>query len=327
MTSYLIKRTLIMLFTIAVVSIASFATIQLPPGDYATKLYSQIAGSGANVSPDLEERIREQYGLNQPMHVQYFKWIRNLFRGEFGYSYTYKQDAAALIGDRLPLSFIISFSTILFIWFVAIPVGIYSAVKKYSAGDYSVSFLSFLGMSIPDFLLALIFMFVSYRFFGQSVAGLFSEQYIDAPWSFAKFIDLLNHIWVPILIGGVAGVAALIRTMRANLLDELNKPYVETARAKGLSEAGLLWKYPVRHALNPFISTIGWTLPLVISGEVLVSKVLNLPTTGPVLFNALQSQDLYLAAGFILVLSVLTVVGTFISDILLAWLDPRIRLE
>ena len=327
MTSYLIKRTLIMLFTIAVVSIASFATIQLPPGDYATKLYSQIAGSGANVSPDLEERIREQYGLNQPVHVQYFKWIRNLFQGQFGYSYTYKQDASALIRDRLPLSFVISFSTILFIWLVAIPVGIFSAVKKYSAGDYSVSFLSFLGMSIPDFLLALIFMFVSYRFFGQSVAGLFSEQYVNAPWSFAKVLDFLGHLWVPILIGGVAGVAALIRTMRANLLDELNKPYVETARAKGISEGRLLWKYPVRHALNPFVSTIGWTLPLIISGEVLISKVLNLPTTGPVLFNALQSQDLYLAAGFILVLSVLTVIGTFISDLLLAWLDPRIRLE
>jgi peptide/nickel transport system permease protein len=327
MTSYLIKRTLIMLFTIAVVSIASFATIQLPPGDYATKLYSQIAGSGANVDPDLEERIRKQYGLDQPMHVQYFKWIRNLFQGQFGYSYTYKQDAGALIRDRLPLSFIISFSTILFIWVVAIPIGIYSAVKRYSAGDYSVSFLSFLGMSIPDFLLALIFMFVSYRFFGQSVAGLFSEQYVSAPWSFAKFTDFLKHLWVPILIGGVAGIAALIRTMRANLLDELNKPYVETARAKGVSEATLLWKYPVRHALNPFVSTIGWTLPLIISGEVLISKVLNLPTTGPVLFNALQSQDLYLAAGFILVLSVLTVIGTFISDLLLAWLDPRIRLE
>jgi peptide/nickel transport system permease protein len=327
MTSYLIKRTLIMLFTIVVVSLASFATIQLPPGDYATKLYSQIAGSGANVSPDLEERIRAQYGLDQPMYVQYFKWVRNLFQGQFGYSYTYRQDASALIGDRLPLSFVISFSTILFIWLVAIPVGIYSAVKKYSAGDYSVSFLSFLGMSIPDFLLALIFMFVSYRFFGQSVAGLFSEQYVNAPWSFAKFIDFLKHLWVPVLIGGVAGVAALIRTMRANLLDELNKPYVETARAKGMSEGSLLWKYPVRHALNPFISTIGWTLPLIISGEVLISKVLNLPTTGPVLFNALQSQDLYLAAGFILVLSVLTVIGTFISDLLLAWLDPRIRLE
>ncbi len=327
MASYLIKRTLIMLFTIVVVSIASFATIQLPPGDYASKLYSQIAGSGAKVSPDLEERIREQYGLNQPIYVQYFKWIRNLFKGQFGYSYTYKQDASALIGDRLPLSFVISFSTILFIWLVAIPVGIYSAVKKYSAGDYSVSFLSFLGMSIPDFLLALIFMFVSYRYFGQSVAGLFSEQYVNAPWSFAKLIDFLQHLWVPILIGGVAGVAALIRTMRANLLDELNKPYVETARAKGLSEARLLWKYPVRHALNPFVSTIGWTLPLIISGEVLISKVLNLPTTGPVLFNALQAQDLYLAAGFILVLSVLTVIGTFISDLLLAWLDPRIRLE
>jgi peptide/nickel transport system permease protein len=327
MTSYLIKRTLIMLFTIAVVSMVSFATIQLPPGDYATKLYSQIAGTGANVSPDLEERIREQYGLNQPMHVQYFKWLRNLVRGQFGYSYTYKQDASALISDRLPLSFVISFSTIFFIWLVAIPVGIYSAVRKYSAGDYSVSFLSFLGMSVPDFLLALIFMFVSYRFFGQSVAGLFSPQYIDARWSFAKIIDFLQHLWVPILIGGVGGVAALIRTMRANLLDELNKPYVETARAKGLSETRLLWKYPVRHALNPFISTIGWTLPLVISGEVLISKVLNLPTTGPVLFNALQAQDLYLAAGFILVLSVLTVIGTFISDLLLGWLDPRIRLE
>jgi peptide/nickel transport system permease protein len=221
----------------------------------------------------------------------------------------------------------ISLGSVLFIWVVALPVGIYSAVNKYTLGDHIATFFGFIGLAIPNFLLALLLLYLSYKYGGQALLGLFSQEYANAPWSVDKFIDLLKHLWIPIAILGTAGTAGLIRTMRANLLDELNKPYVDTARAKGVSEGRLLWKYPVRHALNPFISTIGWVLPGLVAGEVIVSIVLNLPTSGPVLFNALLNQDMYVAAGFILVLSVLTVIGTFISDLALAWLDPRIRLE
>jgi peptide/nickel transport system permease protein len=231
-----------------------------------------------------------------------------------------------MIIERLPMSFALSFSSMIFVWVVALPIGIYSAVRKYSLGDYVFSFIGFIGLAVPNFLLALICLFVSYKFFGQAMIGLFSEKFSDAPWSGAKVLDLLKHIWVPMIIVGVGGTAGMIRTMRANLLDELNKPYVDTARAKGLAEARLLWKYPVRHALNPFISTIGWALPGLVSGEAIVSMVLNLPTAGPLILSSLLSQDMYVASGFILLLSALTVIGTFISDIALALLDPRIRL-
>lgn len=328
MTTYLIRRFLIMLFTIFVVSILSFAVIQLPPGDYVTAMVNQMIGSGADIPPNLEARLRETYGLDQPMYVQYGKWVRNIVtKGQFGYSYTFQRDAFVLIRDRFPLTFIISFTTIIFVWLVALPIGIYSAVKKYSAGDYAVSFVGFLGLATPDFLLALIFLYLSYEYGGQALIGLFSTAYADAPWSWGKVWDLLQHMWIPVVIIGTSGTAGLIRTMRANLLDELNKPYVETARAKGLPEWRLIWKYPVREALNPFVSTLGWALPALISGEILVSIVLNLPTSGPILLGALEAQDLYLASGFILILSVLTVIGTFLSDLALAWLDPRIRLE
>ena len=328
MTSYLIKRFIIMLFTIFVVSILSFAIIQLPPGDYVTTMVDQMIGSGAKIPPGMEARIREVYGLDQPLYVQYGKWVRNIVtNGQFGYSYTFQRDAFELIRDRFPLSFIISFSTIIFVWLVALPIGIYSAVKKYSAGDYAVSFIGFLGLATPDFLLALIFLYLSYKVGGQALIGLFSPEYLNAPWSWGRVADLLRHMWIPVVIIGTSGTAGLIRTMRANLLDELNKPYVETARAKGLSEWRLIWKYPVREALNPFVSTLGWALPALISGEILVAIVLNLPTSGPILLGALEAQDLYLASGFILLLSVLTVIGTFLSDLALAWLDPRIRLE
>jgi peptide/nickel transport system permease protein len=210
---------------------------------------------------------------------------------------------------------------------IALPIGIYSAVNQYSIGDYFFTFLGFIGLAVPSFLLALIFLFVSQRYFGQAMIGLFSPEFADAPWSWAKLFDMFKHLWIPVILIGMGGTAGLIRTMRANLLDELNKPYVETARSKGLTETKLLIKYPLRHALNPFICTIGWTLPSLIAGEVIVAIVLNLPTSGPVLYRALQQQDMYVAAGFILLLSVLTVIGTFISDVLLAMLDPRIRLQ
>jgi len=329
MWQFVARRLTYMALTVWVISLISFMVIQLPPGDYVTSLVSQMLGAGAReIPPEFEQQMREQYGLNQPVYVQYFKWLGNIiFKGNFGYSFVYQRDARELILERLPMTFAISFFSVVFIWVVALPIGVFSAVRKYSVADYFFTFLGFIGLAVPNFLLALILMFLSYRYFGQALIGLFSAEYADAPWSLGKVLDMLNHMWIPVIIIGTAGTAGLIRTMRANLLDELNKPYVDTARAKGLSEWRLLWKYPVRHALNPFVSTIGWVLPGLIAGEVIVSIVLNLPTSGPIILNSLMQQDMYVASGFILVLSVLTVVGTFISDLLLAWLDPRIRLS
>jgi peptide/nickel transport system permease protein len=318
-----------MIFTVWVITMIAFAVIQLPPGDYVTTLVSQMTRLGAQeVKPEVVEQMREQYGLNDSVPVQYLKWLRNIVtKGDFGYSLTYKLDSAAIIMERLPITFTLTLSSVLFIWVLALPIGIYSAVKKYSLGDYIVTFFGMIGLAVPNFLFALILMYLSFRYNGQALIGLFSEKYANAPWSLEKVGDLLSHLWIPVLIIGLGGTAGLIRTMRANLLDELNRPYVDTARAKGLSEWRLLWKYPVRYALNPFVSTIGWILPGLVAGEVIVSIVLNLPTSGPVLLNALRSQDMFLAAGFILLLSALTVVGTFVSDVLLVILDPRIRLE
>jgi len=318
-----------MLFTVWVITLISFAIIQLPPGDFVTNLINQmISAGGRELSPEYEAQLREQYGLNQPMHVQYYKWLRNIItRGNFGWSFTYRRDAKELIIERLPMTFALSFGSFVLVWVIALPIGIYSAVRQYSIGDYIFTFLGFIGLAVPSFLLALICLFISQKYFGQAMIGLFSIEYADAPWSWAKLLDMLKHLWIPVLLIGLGGTAGLIRTMRANLLDELNKPYVETARSKGLPELKLLLKYPVRHALNPFVSTIGWTLPSLVAGEVIVAIVLNLPTSGPVYYTALQRQDLYVAAGFMLLLSVLTVIGTFISDVLLAVLDPRIRLQ
>lgn len=328
MWRYIGKRLLYMLFTVWVISLVAFVVIQLPPGDYVTNMVSQMLGSGAReISPEFEAQMREQYGLNEPFYVQYFKWIGNIVtKGNFGYSFIYRRDAAELIAERLPMTFAISSFSIIFIWAVAMPIGIYSAVRKYTLSDYLISLIGFTGLAIPNFLFALLLMFISYRYFGQALIGLFSPEYADAPWSLGKVWDLFKHLWIPVVIIGTGATAGLIRTMRANVLDELNKPYVSTARAKGLSERQLLWKYPVRHALNPFVSTIGWILPGLVAGEVIVSIVLNLPTSGPILLGSLLAQDMYVAAGFILVLSTLTVIGTFVSDMLLAWLDPRIRL-
>lgn len=329
MWQYFLRRFIYMLFTVWIISVITFAVIQLPPGDYVTTMVSQMIQSGMDdLPPDFEEQIRAQYGLDQPMYVQYGKWLRNIVvEGKFGYSYIYRRDAKDIILERLPVSFAISAFSVLFVWIVALPIGIYSAVKQYSKADYFVTFVGFIGLAIPNFLFALILMFISYRYMDRAMIGLFSQEYETAPWSLAKFIDLVKHLWIPVIIIGTAGTAGLIRTMRANLLDELNKPYVDTARSKGLPERVLLWKYPVRHALNPFVSTIGWILPSLIAGELIVSIVLNLPTTGPVVYNALLDQDMYVAAGIILILSTLTVLGTFISDLLLALLDPRLRLQ
>jgi peptide/nickel transport system permease protein len=329
MWQFILRRFTYMIFTVWVISVITFAVIQLPPGDYVSTMVSQMIQSGMDdLPPDFEAQIRKQYGLDQPVYVQYGKWVRNIVvDGEFGYSYIYRRDAKEIIFERLPASFAVSAFSLLFIWIVALPIGIYSAVRQYSLADYFFTFVGFIGLAIPSFLFALILLFISYRYMDRAMIGLFSQEYEHAPWSLAKFFDLVKHMWIPVIIIGTSGTAGLIRTMRANLLDELNKPYVDTARSKGLSERTLLLKYPVRHSLNPFVSTLGWILPSLIAGELIVSIVLNLPTTGPVVYNALLDQDMYVAAGIILILSTLTVVGTFLSDLLLAVLDPRIRLQ
>jgi peptide/nickel transport system permease protein len=328
MWKYLSRRFLYAIFTIWVISIVAFAVIQLPPGDYVSDMVRRLRAQSGDVPPEWEQRMREVYGFDDPLYVQYYKWIRNIIlRGNFGYSFMYKRDAREMIIERLPMSAALSFGSFMLIWSIALPLGITAAVKKYSIFDYGASFVGFFGLAIPNFVLALIALYISYRVLGRASIGLFSSEYIDQPWTLGRFINLLQNLLVPALVVGLSGIAGLVQTMRANLLDELNKPYVITARSKGLSERRLLWKYPVRHALNPFISTIGWMLPALVSGEAIVSIVLNLPTAGPVLYNALMQQDQYVAAGFILMLSTLTIIGTFISDLLLAWLDPRIRLQ
>lgn len=273
-------------------------------------------------------KLTAQYGLDQPFYVQYWKWISGiLFRGDFGWSFDWGQPVSRLIWDRMGITLLVSVLSLILIWAVALPIGIYSAVKRYSIGDHLFTLLGFIGLAIPTFIMALVLMYVSYKFLGQSVGGLFSPEFQDAPWSWEKLWDLCLHLWIPVVVIATNSTAALIRVMRANLSDELNKPYVVTARAKGLSEFTLIMRYPVRIALNPFISTIGWVLPALISGVTITAIVLNLPMAGPLLLRALVSQDMYLAGAFILLMSVLTLVGMLISDILLAVLDPRIRLQ
>ena len=326
MLGYTVKRFLYMIPTLIAISFVSFFIIQLPPGDFLTTMVARMEEQGESFDRSQVAALEERYGLDQPFPVQYWKWISGIvFRGDFGQSFNYRQPVNLLIWDRIGLTFILSLSTLLFIWALAFPIGIYSAVRKYSVGDYIATFFGFIGLATPNFLVALILMYISFRYFGQSVGGLFSPEYSNAPWSWAKLGDLLAHLWIPMIVLGTAGTAGLIRIMRANLLDELNSPYVTTARTKGMSELGLLLKYPVRLALNPFVSTIGYVLPELVSGATIVSIVLSLPTTGPMLLEALLAQDMYLAGAFIMLLSALTVIGTLLSDLLLAGLDPRIR--
>lgn len=328
MAKYIIKRVLWMIPTLFVISLISFLIIQLPPGDFLTSYVAQLREQGDSLDSTAIQALRDQYGLGQPFYVQYWKWISGiLFRGDFGRSFEWQQPVSALIWDRLGLTVFISLLTILVSWAIAIPAGVYVATHQYSFFDYLISFISFIGLGTPSFLIALIFLWVMLSMFGINASGLFSDKYINEPWSMEKFIDMASRIWLPILILSLDNTASIIRTIRANLLDELNKPYVETARAKGVKEWILTWKYPVRVALNPFFSTVGWTLAALISGETLVSVVMNYQTTGPLLLRSLQSQDMYLAGSFVMMLSILTVIGTLLSDILLAWADPRIRLE
>ena len=328
MLRYILKRILYMIPTLVGMSLISFFIIQLPPGDFLTSLISAIADSGQSLDQASINKLTAQYGLDQPIYVQYWKWISNIvFRGDFGWSFDWGQPVSRLIWDRLGITLFVSTLSLLLIWAIALPIGIYSAVKRYSLGDHIFTLFGFIGLAIPTFVLALGLMYVSFKYFGQSVGGLFSPEYQTAPWSWAKLWDLCLHLWIPVLVIAISSTAALIRVMRANLADELNKPYVVTARAKGLSEFTLIMRYPVRIALNPFISTIGWVLPSLISGVTITAIVLNLPMAGPLLLRALVSQDMYLAGAFILLMSVLTLVGMLISDILLAVLDPRIRFQ
>ncbi len=327
MGSYVLKRILYMIPTLLVISVITFIIIQLPPGDYLTSYIATLEQSGAMVSEAEIASLRRQYGLDQPMVVQYLQWMWKLLHGDFGMSFQWNRPVRTLIGERLGLTMVISTATLVFTWVVAIPIGIYSAMRQYSLGDYVATVIGMLGVAVPNFLLALVIMYFAYTRFGLNITGLFSREMAAAPGSVAKFVDMLKHIWAPVIVVGMAGTAQLIRIMRAGLLDELGKPYVEAARAKGIPERRLIFKYPVRLAINPLVSTIGWSLPGIISGETIVSVVLSLETTGPLLLRALLSQDMYLAGSFILMLSLLTVIGTLISDILLALLDPRIRYE
>lgn len=327
MLRYIARRVFLMIPTLIAISIVSFVIIQLPPGDFLTAYVGNLTAQGQELDQQTLDQLKQQYGLGEPIYMQYLKWVRGMFHGDFGRSFKWNAPVSEMIWDRLGLTVLLSFITLVVTWIIAFPVGIYSAVKQYSIGDYIFTGLGFLGVAIPHFLLALVLMVLSYVYLGQSVGGLFSPEFVDAPWSWAKVVDLLNHMWIPLIVLGLGGTAGLIRIMRANLLDELQKPYVITARAKGQKEWKLLMRYPVRAALNPFVSTVGWSLAGLVSGSTIVAVVLNLPMVGPLMLQALVAQDMYLAGTFILLLSVLTVIGTLLSDILLAWLDPRIRLS
>jgi peptide/nickel transport system permease protein len=326
MLKYIAYRLMVMIPTLLAISVLVFIIIQLPPGDFLTTQIAELQAQGQEANTAKIEFLREQYGLNKPLWEQYFIWLIGMLQGDFGYSFEYDLPVTEVVGDRLFLSFILSFATILFTWAMAFPIGVYSAVNQYSVGDHTLTFVGFLGLATPNFLLALVMMYLAKAHFGISIGGLMDPKYLDQPFSYDKFVSVLEHLWVPVIVIGTSGTAGMIRRLRANLLDELQKQYVTTARAKGLTPTRALIKYPLRMALNPFIADIGNLLPQVVSGAAVVSMVLSLPTTGPMLIEALQSQDMYLAGSFLMFLAMLTVVGVLVSDIALAALDPRIRL-
>ncbi len=328
MLLFIVRRLFYLIPTLIAISIISFAIIQLPPGDFLTSYVAGLRQQGDSVNEAELISLRERYGLGQPVYVQYGKWISGIvLRGDWGQSMEWQKPVKELIWERLGLTIVLSLSALLVSWFIAIPIGVYSATHQYSWLDYTMTTFSFIGLGMPGFLLALIILFLAQSRLGLNVGGLFSDEYILAPWNWAKVVDMLKHLWVPMLILALNSTAGGIRITRANLLDELNKPYVETARAKGVKENKLIWKYPVRVALNPFFSTVGWSLASLVSGATLIAIVLSLQTTGPMMLRALTSQDMYLAGSFLFLLSALTVIGTLISDILLALVDPRIRLD
>ena len=325
MLKFIFRRILQVIPTLILISITSFLIIQLPEGDFVSDYVAGLQFQGIVVTQKMEDGLRLQYGLDRSVAYQYFRWVSGLLRGDLGYSFAWNAPVSTLIWPRVGLTFGITLLTLIFTWALAFPIGIYSATHQYSLGDYSFTLVGFIGLATPNFMIALVFMWVFYSVFGQSVGGLFSPEFEGAAWSLAKFWDLLKHLWIPVIVVGTAGTAGLIRILRANLLDEINKPYVEAAMARGVTGKKLLYKYPVRVAVLPFVSTIGWSLPRLVSGYTITAVVLSLPTTGPLLLDALQAQDMYLAGSIIMILSILTVIGTFISDILLGWVDPRIR--
>ncbi|MCB0202586.1 MAG: ABC transporter permease [Caldilineae bacterium] len=327
MTQHIVKRLLLLPVLLFIFSIFAFVIIQAPPGDFVTSYIAELAASGSSMDQAQIDALRERYGLDQPVTAQYFKWIGRIVKGDLGVSLDWQKPINELIGERLLLTIILGLLTFFVSWGLAVPIGIISAVKKYTLLDYFFTVFNYIGIATPTFMVALIAMWLAFSWFSVSVTGLFSSDYIDAPWSLGRVGDLAVHIWLPMLILALSGTARLARIMRANLLDELNKPYVEMARAKGMSEWRLIMKYPVRLALNPLVSTIGWYLPLIFSGSLVVATVLNLPTIGPMFLRSLTNQDMFLAGAIVLIYCMLAIVGTLISDILLAWLDPRIRME
>jgi len=326
MLDYIARRLLVMIPTLFIISVLVFVIIQLPPGDYLETMVAELQSQGEEVSQERLAFYREQYGLGEPMWKQFAVWFWGLLQGDMGYSFEYELPVSEVVGDRVFLTILVSFTTILFVYLVSFPIGVYSAVRQYSAGDYALTFVGFIGLATPNFLLALILMYFANQWFGVSIGGLVDPELRDAPMSWEKLVNVLGHLWVPVIVIGTAGTAGMIRRLRANLLDELHKQYVTTAKAKGLPPGKLLRKYPLRMALNPFIADIGNLLPEIISGSAIVSVVLSLETTGPMLLGALQSQDMYLAGSFLMALALLTVVGNLLSDLALAALDPRIRL-
>ena len=331
MVGYIVRRLLLAAFTMWTITVLAFVVIQLPEGDTVTKKLDSLMQNGDPVALDMADDLREYFGLNSPMHIRYFKWISNMVRGDLGISYRFycggprEKLVKELIGERIQMTIVLTGFTILVTWTFAIPVGIYSAVRQHSIGDYFFTFIGFSGLAVPDFLLGLVLMYVAFAYFGQSVGGLISTEYQDAPWSVGKALDVLQHLWVPAVVLGTSGTASLIRIMRNNLLDELSKPYVVTARSKGMASWKLIMKYPVRVAINPLVSTVGYLLPALVSGSVIVSVVLSLPTLGPVLLESMIQEDVYTAGFIVLMLGVLTIIGTLLSDILLAVVDPRIK--
>ncbi|MGI6367631.1 MAG: ABC transporter permease [Anaerolineae bacterium] len=325
MRAYIARRFLYMLLMMIMASVVSFAVITLPPGDYMTSYIMRLKAQGQDVGLEEELALRRQYGLDQPLPVQYFKWVSRFIKGDMGRSFEYNRPVVEVLMPRLGMTMVVSVAALIVTYLIAIPIGIYSALHQYSIPDYIFSIIAFIGVSMPNFLLALILMVFAYRTFGISIGGLFSLQFVDAPWSWAKFVDLLRHLPIPLAVIGLSGTAWLMRTMRATLLDEIHKPYVQTARAKGLKEGQVLRRYPIRVALNPIASTIGWQLPNIFSGQTIVSIVLDLPTIGPVLLRALMTEDMFLAASTVMITTALTLVGTLLSDLLLGWLDPRIQ--
>ena len=327
MMYYIAQRLFLLPFLLLVYSLVIFAIIHAPPGDFLTSYVATLSASGTSISAEQVQALRHDYGLDQSFIVQYLRWLQNLVSGNLGLSLEYQRPNAELIGEQLVLTVALALMSFIFTWMIAIPTGIYSATHQRSIFDYALTMINYVGVATPNFMLALVLMWIAFVYFGISVTGLFSPEYVDAPWSLARMIDLVQHIWLPAVVLGVAGTARLTRIMRANLLDELNKPYVMTARAKGMREWRLVLRYPVRLALNPLVSTIGWYLPQLFSGSLIVATVMNLPNIGPLLLRALVNQDMYLAGAVLLIYSFLTIVGTLLSDVLLALIDPRIRIE